>query len=224
MMHTDTPASHDLGDELSTARAIARGDQGAFGDLMRRHNQRLYRLARTVLRQPQEAEDALQEAYLQAYRAMSEFRGESSLSTWLCRLVLNECLGRVRRQERRQNILPITADSSAQTMNAVSNDDLERPDRVAARAQMRDLLERTVDELPESFRVIFVLRSVEDLSVEETARCLNLPEATVRTRHFRARSLLRESLARQIDLAEGDLYEFGGTHCQAMVERVLKRL
>ncbi|HEY2682644.1 MAG TPA: RNA polymerase sigma factor [Steroidobacteraceae bacterium] len=224
MMLTDTPASHDSGDELSTARAIARGDQGAFGDLMRRHNQRLYRLARTVLRQPQEAEDALQEAYLQAYRAMRKFRGESSLSTWLCRLVLNECLGRVRRQERRQNILPITADPSAQTMNAVSNDDLERPDRVAARAQMRDLLERTVDELPESFRVIFVLRSVEDLSVEETARCLNLPEATVRTRHFRARSLLRESLARQIDLAEGDLYEFGGTHCQAMVERVLKRL
>jgi RNA polymerase sigma-70 factor (ECF subfamily) len=224
MMLTDTPASHDSGDELSTARAIARGDQGAFGDLMRRHNQRLYRLARTVLRQPQEAEDALQEAYLQAYRAMRKFRGESSLSTWLCRLVLNECLGRVRRQERRQNILPITADPSAQTMNAVLNDDLERPDRVAARAQMRDLLERTVDELPESFRVIFVLRSVEDLSVEETARCLNLPEATVRTRHFRARSLLRESLARQIDLAEGDLYEFGGTHCQAMVERVLKRL
>jgi RNA polymerase sigma-70 factor (ECF subfamily) len=191
---------------------------------MRRHNQRLYRLARTVLRQPQEAEDALQEAYLQAYRAMGEFRGESSLSTWLCRLVLNECLGRVRRQERRQNILPITADPSEQTMNAVLNDDLERPDREAARAQMRDLLERKVDELPESFRVIFILRSVEDLSVEETARCLNLPEATVRTRHFRARSLLRESLARQIDLAEGDLYEFGGTHCQAMVERVLKRL
>jgi RNA polymerase sigma-70 factor (ECF subfamily) len=224
MMQTDTLASHDSGDELSTAWAIARGDQGAFGDLMRRHNQRLYRLARTVLRQPQEAEDALQEAYLQAYRAMGEFRGESSLSTWLCRLVLNECLGRVRRQERRQNILPITADPSEQTMNAVLNDDLERPDREAARAQMRDLLERKVDELPESFRVIFILRSVEDLSVEETARCLNLPEATVRTRHFRARSLLRESLARQIDLAEGDLYEFGGTHCQAMVERVLKRL
>jgi RNA polymerase sigma-70 factor (ECF subfamily) len=176
------------------------------------------------LRQPQEAEDALQEAYLQAYRAMGEFRGDSSLSTWLCRLVLNECLGRRRRQERRQNILPITADTPEQTMNAVLNDDLERPDREAARAQMRDLLERRVDELPESFRVIFVLRSVEDLSVEETARCLDLPEATVRTRHFRARSLLREALARQIDLAEGDLYEFGGTHCQAIVERVLKRL
>jgi RNA polymerase sigma-70 factor (ECF subfamily) len=224
MMHTDTLASPGSGDELSMARAIARGDQRAFGDLMRRHNQRLYRLARTVLRQPQEAEDALQEAYLQAYRAMGEFRGDSSLSTWLCRLVLNECLGRRRRQERRQNILPITADTPEQTMNAVLNDDLERPDREAARAQMRDLLERRVDELPESFRVIFVLRSVEDLSVEETARCLDLPEATVRTRHFRARSLLREALARQIDLAEGDLYEFGGTHCQAIVERVLKRL
>lgn len=224
MMYADALASSACRDEMSVAQAIAQGDQRVFADLMRRHNRRLYRLARTVLRQAQEAEDALQDAYLKAYRSIGEFRGESSLSTWLCRLLLNECLARLRRQERRQNILPIMGSPTEQIMSAVSDDALERPDREAARAQMRDLLERKVDELPESFRVIFVLRSVEDLSVEETARCLGLPETTVRTRHFRARSLLRESLTRQIDLAEGDLYEFGGAHCQAMVERVLNRL
>lgn len=211
-------------DDCALAQAIALGDQAAFANLMRRHNRRLYRLARTVLRQAQEAEDALQEAYLQAYRSMKDFRGEASLGTWLCRLLLNECLGRVRRQQRRQSILPITANRSEEALDTVSNDELDRPDREAARAQMRDLLEAKVDELPESFRVIFVLRSVEDMSVEEIARCLELPEATVRTRHFRARSLLRDSLARQIDLAEGDLYDFGGAHCQAIVARVLQRL
>jgi DNA-directed RNA polymerase specialized sigma24 family protein len=100
----------------------------------------------------------------------------------------------------------------------------DRPDKALGRAQMRALLERKLDELPETFRVVFVLRSVEELSVEDAAQCLGIPEATVRSRHFRAKSLLRESLAQEIDLAERDLFEFGGAHCDRVIAGVLARL
>ena len=211
-------------DDLSIAHRIVAGDRSAFALLMRRHNRRLYRLARAVLGDPAEAEDALQDAYLLAYRTLSQFRGEAALKTWLSRLVLNECLGRVRRSTRRQNVVPIvSSDAETQADNAVA-ETFERPDATVARAQMRMLLEQKVDELPESFRAIFILRSVEEMSVEETAACLGIPEATVRSRHFRAKSLLREALAQEIDLAERDLFEFGGQHCDGLVARVLLRL
>jgi RNA polymerase sigma-70 factor (ECF subfamily) len=102
--------------------------------------------------------------------------------------------------------------------------DADTPDQALGRAQMRALLERQLDALPEAFRVVFVLRAVEELTVEETAQCLSIPEATVRSRHFRARSLLREALARQIDLAERDLFAFGGAHCDRVVAAVMSRL
>jgi RNA polymerase sigma factor (sigma-70 family) len=203
------------------ARIVA-GDQSAFEVLMRRHNRRLYRLARAVLRNATEAEDALQDAYLLAYQSLHRFRGESTLSTWLSRLVLNECLGRLRRNGRRQTVVPIV--NSPQELDAVADLDDELPDRLTGRAQIRALIEAKLDQLPHDFRVVFVLRSIEELSVEETAKTLEIEEATVRTRHFRAKSLLRESLAREIDLAERDVFEFGGAHCDAIVERVMSRL
>jgi RNA polymerase sigma-70 factor (ECF subfamily) len=209
-------------DESSIIRRIVAGDRHAFELLMRQSNRRLYRLARAVLRDDAEAEDALQDAYLAAYRSLERFRGESSLATWLARLVLNECLGRARRDKRRQNVIPlVNADAEIDTVPAGDSD---LPDRVAQRAQMRALLEAKLDELPEDFRVVFVLRSVEEMSVEDTAQCLGIPEATVRSRHFRAKGLLRESLAREIDLAERDLFEFGGSHCDGVIRRVLARL
>ena len=100
----------------------------------------------------------------------------------------------------------------------------ESPDAALVRTQMRQLLERKLDALPEAFRSVFVLRAVEELSVEETAQSLGIPEATVRSRHFRARSLLREALAQEIDLAERDLYEFGGAHCDRVVAAVMARI
>ena len=102
--------------------------------------------------------------------------------------------------------------------------DPETPDRALGRSQLRSLLERRLDALPEAFRTVFMLRCVEDLSVEETAQCLNIPEATVRSRHFRARSLLRESLAQDIDVAERDLFGFDGARCDRIVSQVLARL
>jgi RNA polymerase sigma factor (sigma-70 family) len=211
-------------DELSIVSRVIAGDQRAFALLMRRYNQRLYRLARAVLRNDEEAQDALQEAYLAAFRSIGKFRAEAALSTWLSRLVLNESLGRLRRDARRQNVVPMVRSNIGQEMDSSPTPDVDLPDRILAREQIRVLVEQKLDELPESFRVVFVLRSVEDLSVEETAQCLDIPEATVRSRHFRARGLLREALAREVDLAERDLYEFGGGRCDQVTATVLKRL
>jgi RNA polymerase sigma factor (sigma-70 family) len=207
---------------MASTERIRLGDRAAFAELMREYNRRLYRLARATLRDDAEAEDALQEAYLAAYRSMDQFRGDSSLATWLSRLVLNECFGRLRRGARRQKVIPMV--SPTQEMDAVPEPDSERPDRVLARAQMRELLERKLDTLPEAFRLVFVLRSVEELSVEETAQTLGIPEATVRSRYFRAKGLLREALAQEIDLAERDVFEFGGEHCDRIVALVLARI
>jgi RNA polymerase sigma-70 factor (ECF subfamily) len=219
-------ASLDTDGDAQLARRIAGGDRAAFERLMRQHNRRLFRLARAMLRDDAEAEDALQEAYFAAHRAMGGFRGDAALATWLARLVRNECLGRLRRQARRHNVVPIvTLDGEVEREVDMSEaKETCAPDRLLVRAEMRALLEHKLDELPEDFRTVFVLRAVEELSVEETAQTLGIPEATVRSRHFRARSLLRESLAREIDLAERDLYEFGGVRCDRIVARVMSRL
>jgi RNA polymerase sigma-70 factor (ECF subfamily) len=224
---TDIAEAHSTfaaGDEREVVRRIVAGDRSAFEWLMRQHNRRLYRLARATLRDGTEAEDALQAAYLSAYRSISRFRGDSRLFTWLSRLVLNECYGRLRRAARRQNVIPMVDANTHVDIDAIVAQDSDSPDKAAARAELRALLERKLDELPEVFRVVFVLRSVEELSVEETAQCLDIPEATVRSRHFRARSLLRESLAHDIDLAERGVFEFGGAHCDRMVANVLSRV
>lgn len=211
-------------DDSSLVRRVVAGDRSAFELVMRRYNRRLYRLARAALRDATEAEDALQDAYLQAYRSLHQFRGDASLSTWLSRLVLNECLGRLRRNTRRQNVIPIVSTNTDSEIDAVADPGADLPDKMLGRAQLRDLLERKVDELPEAFRLVFALRSVEEMSVEDVAQTLGIPEATVRSRHFRAKGLLRESLAQQIDLAERDVFEFGGAHCDRMIARVMARL
>ncbi|WP_280153400.1 RNA polymerase sigma factor [Piscinibacter sp. XHJ-5] len=223
---TPTTAADVELDDMALARRIAEGDCAAFERLMRRHNRRLYRLARATLRDDAEAEDALQEAYLSAYRAIGRFRGEAALSTWLSRLVLNECLGRLRRGARRHNVIPMIQGSDPERIDleAMAPAEADTPDQALGRSQMRTLLERKLDALPQAFRMVFVLRAVEEMSVEETAQCLDIPEATVRSRHFRARGLLREALAQEIDLAERDLFEFGGAHCDRVVAQVMERL
>ena len=217
-------APQDL-DDAALARRVAGGDATAFEALMRRHNRRLYRLARSMLRNAADAEDALQEAYLLAYQSIGGYRGDASLATWLSRVVANQCVARLRRQARRDNIMPIVSasregDEGDSTM-ATPDTESDQPDRALLRAEWRQLLERKLDELPETYRTVFVLRCVEELSVEETALSLGIPEATVRSRNFRARSLLRESLAQDVDLAERDVFSFDGARCDRIVARVL---
>ena len=211
-------------DELTLARRVASGDRAAFEIIMRRYNRRLYRLARASLRDDSEAKDALQEAYLNAYRGIGSFRGEATLSTWLSRLVLNECGVRQRRSARRRDIVPLVSFDTNRTETERVADVAEAPDRAAARIQLRAILESKLGELPEALRVVFVLRSVEELSVAEAAQTLGIAEETVRVRHFRAKGMLREALAREIDLAETDLFEFGGVHCDGLVASVLARV
>ena len=227
---TSPATRHEAGaacaDEAALIRRVVDGDAAAFELVMRRHNRRLFRLARAMLRDDAEAEDALQEAYLTAHSALPGFRGDASLATWLSRLVTSECLDRLRKRSRRDNIFPIGSLQAEHEPEVAMTESpaSASPDQLLLRAQVRSLLERKLDALPASFRCVFVLRAVEELSVEETARSLGIPEATVRSRHFRARSLLRESLAQEIDLAERDLYEFGGMHCDRIVAAVLARL
>ncbi|HET8745340.1 MAG TPA: RNA polymerase sigma factor [Ramlibacter sp.] len=225
-MNLQTRSAPQELDDASLASRVCAGDTAAFELLMRRYNQRLYRLARSMLRDAADAEEAVQDAYLAAYQSLGAFRGEASLATWLSRVVVNQCLARLRRQARRDNIVPMVAmgGPDEQEVPGMPADDKDTPDRALVRAELRAVLERKLDELPEAFRTVFVLRSVEELTVEETARTLNLPEATVRSRHFRARSMLRESLAQDIDLAERDVFSFAGDRCDRIVARVMEKL
>ncbi|WP_244817240.1 RNA polymerase sigma factor [Caballeronia sp. Lep1P3] len=216
-----SPRTRYADDERELVRRIVAGDSAAFECVMRLHNRRLYRLARATLRDDSDAEDALQAAYLCAYRSMNRFRGDSTLLTWLSRLVLNECFARLRTQKRRQNVIPMVNGIDVLDDEVCIAFDTDAPDRGAERAELRSLLERKLDELPASLRMVFVMRSVEEMTVEETAQSLGIPEATVRSRHFRARSALRDWLAHELDVAERDVFEFGGAQCDRVVARVL---
>jgi RNA polymerase sigma-70 factor, ECF subfamily len=213
--------------DLEIARRIGEGDAAAFERLMRECNRKLFRVARSILDDDAESEDALQEAYVTAYVEMKTFRGASKLTTWLTRIVINEALGRLRKKKRRAEVFALSPDSREPA--AQENDPMERsttasPEDEASRAELRAVLERRIGELPVAFRTVFMMRELEDMTVEETAECLGIPEATVRTRLFRARALLRESLAREIDVATGDAFAFAGERCDRIVAAVLSRV
>ncbi len=212
-------------DDAELAARAAGGDTRAFEHIMRRHNRLLFRTARSMLKTDAEAEDALQEAYLRAWRAMADFRSEARLSTWLVRIVINEALGRLRRRGAQVLVLEGCTDPEDASMDdLIEGNPDDRPDRAAMRTEVRALMEARIDALPEAFRTVFVLRAVEELSVEEVSAALGLPEATVRTRFFRARGLLREGLARDIDLALDDAFSFDGARCDRIVAAVMSRL
>src|SRR5687768_13095249 len=174
--HASLPASAT---DAELVERAAKGDETAFERIMRKNNRLLFRTARSILKSDAEAEDALQEAYLRAWRALPKFRADSKLSTWLVRIVINEALGRQRR--RVAQVIPLdTAMASADPqMQASMEDDPDRqPERAAMRSEVRRLMEARIDLLPEAFRTVFMLRAVEELSVEEVSAALDLPEAT----------------------------------------------
>ena len=214
-------------DDSTLAERVAKGDQAAFERLMRKYNSKLFRIARAILKDDSDAEDVLQDAYLDAYRHIEEFRGGSQLATWLTRIVINHALMRVRKEKRRSSIVPFRsfqAREGGPSATDVPDRQSESPSAGVLRSEIRRILERRIDELPTSFRTVFVMREVEDMSVEETAECLSLSPATVRSRLFRARALLRESLARDVDMATGDVFGFAGARCDRIVAAVLARI
>lgn len=205
----------------------ASGDHRAFEALMRRHNSRLFRTARAILKNDAEAEDAVQDAYLDAYRHIASFRGDSQVSTWLVRIVVNHALMRLRKQKRENVVVPFEGNESRDANDVLGDlpdEKAESPTTTAVRGEIRRLLERRIDELPVAFRTVFILREVEEMSVEETAVALGIPPATVRTRLFRARALLRQALARDVDLVTGDVFGFAGARCDRIVANVLARI
>ncbi len=211
--------------DAELAASAAQGNVAAFESIMRRHNRLLFRTARSILKNDADTEDALQEAYLRAWRSRAGFRAEAKVSTWLVRIVVNEALGRLRR--RGAQVIPMDAGidvDEQQNDSGVEDDADHEPDRVAMRGELRAIMEKRIDTLPDAFRTVFMLRAVEELSVEETAAALEIPEATVRTRFFRARSLLREGLSRDVDFAIGDAFSFAGERCDRIVTTVLTQL
>jgi RNA polymerase sigma factor (sigma-70 family) len=213
---------------LAEAELVAKaraGDREAFRAIMTRCNQRLFRIARAVVRDEVEAEDVLQEAYTRAFGAIAGFRGEAGIATWLTRIVLNEAHGRLRGRRTTVDLDELDAgQAGAQVLNFPNMPRSDDPEADAARGQIRRILEGAVDALPEPFRLVFILREVEELSAEETAVHLNLKVETVKTRLHRARRRLRAMLdARLADVMVG-AYPFLGIRCERITQAVLERL
>jgi RNA polymerase sigma-70 factor, ECF subfamily len=209
-------------DETLLARARRR-DEAAVRTIVRQNNRRLFRMARAILTDDSEAEDAVQESYVRAFTHLADFRAEAALSTWLTRIVINEAYGRLRRRRPTldwESAEPVLA-AQAQIIPFPCGSSRNDPETAMAQNQIHGLLERAIDALPERFRTVLVARLIEEMSVEETAELLNLRPETVRTRLHRARLMLRADLERQIGPALTGVFPFAGARCERMAEAVL---
>jgi RNA polymerase sigma-70 factor (ECF subfamily) len=213
-----------LSDGELVERAIVR-DEDAFREIMQRHNRRLYRIARSVLRNNADAEDAVQEGYVSAFTHLASYRGESSLGAWLSRIVLNEALGRLRQKQPGEAIDTMGSPRmEAEILTFPRSPHSDDPERTMAQRQILALVEKATDSLPEVYRLVFVTRVIEGMSVEETAQLLDVRPETVKTRLHRARQLVRNQLSNQIGPVLMDAFPFAGRRCRRMTEEVMKRL
>jgi RNA polymerase sigma-70 factor (ECF subfamily) len=220
------PRSLDALDDAQLVQLARRGDGDAFRTIMQRNSRRLYRVARSVLGDDSEAEDVVQDAYVRALGSLGTFRGDSSLTTWLTRITLNEALGRLRRQRPTVDLAVLDAESAGPA-NIIPFPTMQPgtdPERAAAQQQIRRLIEAAIDELPENFRTVFVMRDIEEMSIEETADFLDIEPATVKTRLHRARRLLREALDQQLASTLTEAFPFDGKRCTQIASTVLGRL
>lgn len=224
-----TPQRRSPGDPLEErdlVAAVLRGDGVAFEIVMRRHNRLMFRTARAILDNEADAEDVVQDAYVKAYTKLDQFTGTARLSTWLCRIVVNEALGRLRRRMPHARLDDVVEDSmtkrSAETPVPLIAETLS-PEEEAARAQLRGLLERAIAALPREQRAVFMLRAVEGFSIEETADCLAVPPETVKTRLHRARKRLQRDLGSRFEARLPEVFPFAGARCDRVVAGVLGR-
>ena len=203
------------------------GDEVAIRAIIQRHNQRLFRTARAVIRNDAEAEDVVQASYIKAFASLSAFRGEAELSTWLTRITLNEALGRVRAQKNTTGLEEIDMQATSaggQVVQFPSSLSETDPETELSRSQARQLLEQAVDELPDDFRAIFVLRDVEGMSTDEAASYLGIRPETAKTRLHRARKMMRQSIEKRLSGAFSALFPFDGARCAFMADRVVAAL
>ncbi len=225
---TVRPVATPLNDERDLVTRALGNDKAAVRTIIRQNNRRLFRVARSILKNDWEAEDAVQETYVRAFTHLSEFEGKSSLNTWLTRIVVNEALGRLRRRKPTVDIADVESGAiDAEGAGVVpfpltaSQPD---PERAMAQAQIRNLLEAAIDALPDAFRIVLVARVIEEMSVEETAELYGLRPETVKTRLHRARTMLRRDLEQQFGQLLTDTFPFGGHRCERMADNVIARL
>ncbi|MBY2937063.1 RNA polymerase sigma factor [Rhizobium leguminosarum] len=203
------------------------GDEPAIRAIVQRHNQRLFRTARAVIRNDAEAEDVVQAAYIKAFTSLATFRGEAQLSTWLTRITLNEALSRVRARKNTTGLEEIDMQTTApggEVLQFPSSLSATDPETELSRSQARHLLENAVDELPDDFRAVFVLRDIEGMSTEEAASYLGIRPETAKTRLHRARKMMRQSIEKQLSGAFSALFPFDGVRCAFMADRVIAAL
>jgi RNA polymerase sigma-70 factor (ECF subfamily) len=215
----NSSAALPMADDMALALGCAAGDASAVRLVTTANNQRLFRAAWSILKDRGEAEDAVQSAYLKAFASADRFEGRSALSTWLTRITINEALMRARALKRRRAHLDAEGVPMLEDYREV-----EAPDKALAREQLRSTLESAIAELPDAFRTVFVLRDVEGLSIEQTAEALDLPAATVKTRQFRARRKLQQSLGAEVRNALSGTFPFAGADCERMTGRLIEAL
>ncbi len=207
-------------------RRVLEGDSASFELIMRRYNRRLYRIARGILRNEADAEDAVQDAYVRAYENLDQFQGKGPLSAWLAKITVNEALGRLRRVDIARDGISLDEPEEREEANFMADliSSLPSPEQSAARAELRRLMESAIDALPDAYRMAFILCGVEELSVAETADCLDVEPATVKTRYHRARKILQKQLSSLVDSTAAEVFPFDGERCDRIVSGVFRRL
>lgn len=200
-------------------------DEAAIRVIMQHNNRRLFRAARGILRNDSEAEDVVQETYVRAFTHLDSFRGDSSLATWLTRIAMNEALGRLRRERPQVELTSLKPGVlEAQIIQFPQSLNPGDPEKSMAQREIQHVVERAIDDLPEAFRIVFITRVVEGMTVEETAELLGLKPETVKTRLHRARNLLRGNVEKRIGPVVMEAFPFAGKRCERLTETVLKRL
>ena len=217
----------DARDDAELVGRAGEGDDSAFEAIMRRHNRLLFRTARGIVDDDAEAQDVVQETYLQAFTGLQSFRGDASLSTWLVRIAINAAISAQRKKGRQVQLderADLASEPSPENVMAFSTPEAESPDALADRAQLCDLLQDAIAGLPVIYRSVFILRAVEEVSVEEAAFCLGVSAETVKTRFLRARVMLRDTLGLQMQTHAQSTFMFAGARCDAVVSYVRAKL
>ena len=199
---------------------VLAGNTALFELLMRRHNERIYRAARSIVRDEQEAEDIMQQAYVNAFTHLRQFNGSAQFSTWLTRIAINEALARVRHRGRYEAL----DDDLSNVEPFMSTNPVQNPERQAFVGELRGLLEWAIDTLPDGMREVFVLRDVEGLGTAEVAESLDVSEDVVKTRLSRGRAALRRALLERTGASAPEAFRFYRPRCDRVVQQVLARI
>jgi RNA polymerase sigma-70 factor (ECF subfamily) len=223
ILNTAVPSAPSTLPDSEIVRRVRAGERALFEVLMRRHNQRIYRAARAVVKDETEVEDVMQQAYINAFTHLDQFEERSEFSTWLTRIALNEAFARRQKMRRAESVSRNVDDEGRALMETITSSQPD-PERQAYAQELRDVLEAAVDELPERYRTVFMLRDIEGLSTSETGVGLGLGDEAVKTRLHRARAMIRRSVSARIGVAAAGAFQFQAPRCDRVVNAVLERI